>query len=54
MCMLCNACPKVALILIQKVESKTKKNKFRIEESIGSLIGTNFLNEFEIHYRTLI
>jgi hypothetical protein len=38
--MLCNACPKVALILILKVVSKTEKNKFKIEESIGSLIGT--------------
>jgi hypothetical protein len=34
--------PKSGIILIQKVVSKTKKNKFRIEESIGSLIGTNF------------
>jgi hypothetical protein len=33
---------KVAFILLPKVASKTKKNNLRIEESIGSLIGTNF------------
>jgi hypothetical protein len=32
--------------------SKTRRNKFRIGESIGSLTGTNFLDEFEIHHRT--
>jgi hypothetical protein len=29
--------------LNHKVLSKTEKNKFRIEESIGSLIGTKFV-----------
>jgi hypothetical protein len=40
--MLCSACSKATFILIHKVVSKTKKNKFRIEKSIGSLIGTKF------------
>jgi hypothetical protein len=31
-----------------------QKNKFRTEDSIGSSIGTKFLDEFEIHHRTLI
>jgi hypothetical protein len=44
----------IILFLIHKVASKTKWDKFRIEELIRSLIGTNFLNEFEIHYRTSV
>jgi hypothetical protein len=50
--MLCSACSKVTFILLHKVASKTKKNKLRNEESIGSLISTKFLDEFEIHHRT--
>jgi hypothetical protein len=49
--MLCSACSKATFILIHKVVSKTK-NKFRPEDSIGSLIGTNFLDQFEIYHRT--
>jgi hypothetical protein len=33
-------------------EQDPKRNKFRIVELIGSLIGMNFLDEFEIHHRT--
>jgi hypothetical protein len=44
---------KATFILIHKVVSKTK-NKFRTEDSIGSLIGTKFLDEFEIHYKALV
>jgi hypothetical protein len=40
--MLCSACSKATFILVQKVVSKTKKNKLRNEDSIGSLIGTRF------------
>jgi hypothetical protein len=29
-----------------------QKNKFRTADSIGPLIGTKFLDEFEIHHRT--
>jgi hypothetical protein len=46
--------PKMTFILVHKVVSKTKENKFRTKDSIGSLIGTKFLDEFEIHHRTLI
>jgi hypothetical protein len=52
--MLCSACSKATFILIHKVVSKTRKNQFRTEDSIGSLIGTKFLYEFEIYHRTLI
>jgi hypothetical protein len=37
---LCSACSKATFILIHKVVSKTRKNEFRTEDSIGSLIGT--------------
>jgi hypothetical protein len=50
--MLCSACPQATFILIHKVVSKTRKNEFRTEDSIGSLIGTKFLDEFEIHHIT--
>jgi hypothetical protein len=40
--MLCSACSKATFILVHKVVSKTKKNKLRNEDSIGSLIGTRF------------
>jgi hypothetical protein len=54
MYMLCSACSKATFILIHKVVSNTRKNQFRTEDSIGSLIGTKFLDEFEIYHRTLI
>jgi hypothetical protein len=41
-------------ILIQQVVSKINKNKFRIEESIGSFIGRKLLDEFATHYITSI
>jgi hypothetical protein len=41
--MRCRARSKATFILIHKVLGKTEKNKFRIEESIGSLIGTKFV-----------
>jgi hypothetical protein len=37
---------KATFILVHKVVSKTKEIKFMTEKSIGSWIGTNFLNEF--------
>jgi hypothetical protein len=46
--------PKMTFILVHKDVSKTKENKFRTADSIGSLIGTKFLDEIEIHHRTLI
>jgi hypothetical protein len=45
----CSACSKATFILIHKVVSKTRKNKFRTEDLIGSLIGTKFLD-----HKTLI
>jgi hypothetical protein len=48
------ACQKVTWILIHKSWARSKRNKSRIKESIGSLIGTHFLNEFEIHHRALV
>jgi hypothetical protein len=39
---------KVTFNLVHKVVSKAKEIKFMMEESIGSWIGTNFLNEFLI------
>jgi hypothetical protein len=42
--------PKMTFTLIHKVVNKTKENKFRTEDLIGSLIGTKFLD----HHRTLI
>jgi hypothetical protein len=43
--MRCSACSKVTFILILKhmVVSKTKKNKFGIDEPIGSLIDTKLV-----------
>jgi hypothetical protein len=41
-------------ILIQQVVSKINKNKFGIEESVGSLIGKKLLDEFATHYITSI
>jgi hypothetical protein len=38
-----SACSKVTYNLNHKVLSKIEKNKFKIEESIGSLIGTKFM-----------
>jgi hypothetical protein len=35
------------LISFQKVVSKTKRDKFRSEELIGSRLARNFLDEFE-------
>jgi hypothetical protein len=50
--MLCSACSKETFFLIHKVVSKARTKEFRTKDSIGSLIGTKFLDEFEIHHRT--
>jgi hypothetical protein len=44
---------KVAFNLFQKVVSKTKRNKFRVRDC-SDLVWQEILDEFEIHYRTLI